>query len=311
MLRWRRAVVEAWQAKALSNDSCRDLLVLMEYALADGALKKKGDDPKAWWREEQLARFLCITRKTLRARLNRWHEAGWIGARKPANPNLPMERWLCIPVVGSSRTQSLPYERGVTREMQTTLRNGSDRRVGAEVESTLRKSVPQAAAIPQGSLSGRPQGSPEIGRDPTYVEEAVEKTVEAPPDPPRATAWPVDAFRNTQTDDPIVELAKGMHELLRRVLSQNDLIECQLALNQYAYLSAADLLARARDHVDYCRDHELPTPRTVAGFADSWRRENDYRADRGHAKATRDRRTSLTNGLSQLVETLTGRKAST
>jgi hypothetical protein len=99
-----------------------------------------------------------------------------------------------------------------------------------------------------------------------------------PPFPPHAP----DAVK-----DPATELGLGMHELLGRQLSAIDLIECQGALNQYAYLTAADLLDRAGEHVTYCTEHNLPTPRTVAGFADTWRRENDHRADQGMPKASR------------------------
>jgi hypothetical protein len=92
---------------------------------------------------------------------------------------------------------------------------------------------------------------------------------------------------NALKSDPATELGVAMHELLGRVLSAVDLIECQGALNQYAYLTAKDLSVRAIEHVDYCKDHALPPPRTVAGFSDTWRRENDYRADHGNAKADR------------------------
>jgi hypothetical protein len=108
----------------------------------------------------------------------------------------------------------------------------------------------------------------------------------------------LDAIRGPDT-----ELALGMHELFGRMLSERDLIECQLALNQYAYLNAAELLARAHEHVEYCKDHNLPTPRTVAGFADSWRRENDWRSDQGMAKANRVSVTGAT-GLKALGELL-------
>lgn len=86
---------------------------------------------------------------------------------------------------------------------------------------------------------------------------------------------------------PATDLGVAMHELLGRMLSAVDLIECQAALNQYAYMTGKELAARAYEHVDYCRDHSLPTPRTVAGFSDTWRRENDYRADKGLPKADR------------------------
>jgi hypothetical protein len=88
-------------------------------------------------------------------------------------------------------------------------------------------------------------------------------------------------------DDPALELGVAMHELLGRQISTVDLIACQAAVNQYAYLTVKDLVVRAHDHVDYCRDHTLPTPRTVDGFSDTWRRENDYRADKGLPKAER------------------------
>lgn len=117
------------------------------------------------------------------------------------------------------------------------------------------------------------------------VPDPVPVPVKAPPAPSGGNGKPSDAVK-----DPTTELGLGMHELLGRQLSAIDLTECQLALNQYAYMSATDLIARAHEHVEYCADHELPTPRTVAGFADTWRRENDHRADQGLPKATRDPR---------------------
>jgi hypothetical protein len=92
---------------------------------------------------------------------------------------------------------------------------------------------------------------------------------------------------NAGKDDPALELGVAMHELLGRQISTVDLIACQAAVNQYAYLTVKDLVIRAHDHVDYCKDHALPLPRTVEGFTDSWRRENDYRADKGLPKAER------------------------
>jgi hypothetical protein len=92
---------------------------------------------------------------------------------------------------------------------------------------------------------------------------------------------------NALKGDPATELGVAMHELLGRMLSAVDLIECQAALNQYAYMTGKDLVVRAYEHVDYCKDHRLPTPRSVAGFADTWRRENDHRADKGLPKAER------------------------
>lgn len=105
---------------------------------------------------------------------------------------------------------------------------------------------------------------------------------------------------NALKDDPALELGVAMHELLGRVLSTTDLIECQGALNQYAYLTGAELAARAYNHVDYCKDHDLPIPRSVGGFQDTWRRENDYRADHGIPKAERvagGRTTGLTKAF--------------
>ena len=97
------------------------------------------------------------------------------------------------------------------------------------------------------------------------------------------TARPLSAFE----DGPTAELAKGMHELFGRALSALDVVECQAALNQYAYLTSKDMLVRAHEHVAWCKDASKPAPRTVAGFGDSWRRENEYRADHGHAKVDR------------------------
>ncbi len=134
----------------------------------------------------------------------------------------------------------------------------------------------------------------ETKQNPTREEKSrEEKSLNAPPTP---SARRLDAFE----DEPTVELAKGMHQVFQRALSPLDVIECQAALNQYAYLTATDLIARAHEHVDYCKDHtpRLPIPRTVAGFSDTWRRHNDYRADHGNAKADRVLRTA-TPGLTK------------
>jgi len=116
---------------------------------------------------------------------------------------------------------------------------------------------------------------------PKPVEEGLSK---APPVTPQARYAAASGY-----DDATTELAIGMQEILGRQLSGLELIECQAALNQYAYLTPAELLDRARSHIEYCQhqDPKLPTPRTVAGFSDSWRRENDHRADAGHPKAAR------------------------
>lgn len=113
--------------------------------------------------------------------------------------------------------------------------------------------------------------------------EKEKESLNAPPFPP--TRQP-DAVKNGY-DDATTQLAVGMHEILGRQLSGVELIECQGALNQYAYLTGPELIDRAKDHQDYCKDHDLPAARTVGGFADSWRRENEHRADAGQAKAAR------------------------
>lgn len=105
----------------------------------------------------------------------------------------------------------------------------------------------------------------------------------APPVPP---ARRPDAKANGY-DDATTELAVGMQELLGRALSTIEILECQGALNQYAYLTVKDLLDRAREHQEYCDTHDLAMKRTVSGFSDSWRRENEHRADTGQPKASR------------------------
>jgi hypothetical protein len=92
---WENALVAAWQARTVSNADALDLMVLHRYAESSGALRLANRaGSHGWWTETDLARFLRITRKTLRARWQRWEQAGWVESREPNNPNLPLRRWL-------------------------------------------------------------------------------------------------------------------------------------------------------------------------------------------------------------------------
>lgn len=126
-----------------------------------------------------------------------------------------------------------------------------------------------------------------------------------PPDPP--TRQP-DAVKGP--DEATVEVANGLSGLLGRVLSGQELIECQLALNQYAYLSAQDLVERAKDHQAWCVDNGHPVKRTVAGFTDSWRRHNDHVADQPGARKAGRISTGRTSGMSSLGDLLKPKEAS-
>jgi len=91
VLRWRRAVVAAWRCGALSDADGMALVALGEHALSDGRLKVDGLTPTTWWREEQLAGFIDVTRKTFRARWLRWQNGGWVGSARARNPKWPVE----------------------------------------------------------------------------------------------------------------------------------------------------------------------------------------------------------------------------
>lgn len=132
-----------------------------------------------------------------------------------------------------------------------------------------------------------------VTRD-SRVSHATEKEEEGEKE--REYASSVGSFEG---DAALAELATGMHELLGRQLSSIDIIACKAALNQFAYLDIHDLIDRAREHQEYCRDHQLPEKRTVEGFSDTWRRENDHRADMGQPKRDRRSSTAHVNGTMQ------------
>jgi len=144
------------------------------------------------------------------------------------------------------------------------------------------------------AVGGRP---PAVGRQPSVSEKASKATSGA-----RET--PADAIANGQTDDPLYMLAVGMMELLGHPLSGEDQVACQLALNQYAYMSPMELLKRAAEHLDACKTHDppWPTPHTVAGFSDTWRDQNGWLADHGSPKAWRPGPRS--RGMSSVGEAL-------
>lgn len=113
-----------------------------------------------------------------------------------------------------------------------------------------------------------------------------------------------DAIANGQSDDPAMELAVGMHTLLGHPLSAVDVLACQAAINQYAYMDASALVGRALDHIQHCQGQKppLPIPRTIAGFSETWRSQNDWLADHGAPKAWRP--SSVGNAMTSIGETL-------
>lgn len=118
---------------------------------------------------------------------------------------------------------------------------------------------------------------------------------------PAEATTPADAISN----GPLVELVNGMQVILGHGLSPVDVITCQGALNQYAYMSAASLVQRASQHITHCQSQvpPLPIPRTVAGFSDTWRSQNDFLADHGSPKAWRPGRTGQM-GMAGIKDTL-------
>jgi hypothetical protein len=138
------------------------------------------------------------------------------------------------------------------------------------------------------------------------AEREIEREIEISISPPYPPGRRSDVDK--EPDEAMVELVDGMSQVLGRVLSGNELIECQLALNQYAYLTAKDLVARAHEHQDWCASNAHPPKRTVPGFADTWRRHNDHLADIGASKASRQASGRRT-GMSSLGDLLKPKEA--
>jgi hypothetical protein len=91
-----------------------------------------------------------------------------------------------------------------------------------------------------------------------------------------------------------LELAQGMVGVLGRDLSQVEIGDCDVAVSEFRRLTkTADFVERAKEHNTYCTAKNLPLPRTVHGFHDAWRRENDYRADHSESSRTYVERLNL------------------
>lgn len=94
--------------------------------------------------------------------------------------------------------------------------------------------------------------------------------------------------------DPGLELGVLMEPLLGRVLSPIDIENCRRALSEYRHLTGVSHFAkRAGEHKTYCIGMKLPIPRTIEGYFDSWRRENDYMSD-NHGTTSRAHSTGMT-----------------
>jgi hypothetical protein len=89
-----------------------------------------------------------------------------------------------------------------------------------------------------------------------------------------------------------------MEPLLGHALSAVDIQNCDVALSEYRYLTGVDHFAkRAGEHNLYCQGKNWPQPKTIEGYFDCWRRENDYMADVGGRKS----RPSIDTGLTKIT----------
>jgi hypothetical protein len=81
-------------------------------------------------------------------------------------------------------------------------------------------------------------------------------------------------------DDDGLKLGVLMEPLVGHALSAIDIENCRRALSEFRHLAGVEhLVKRAGEHKAYCIGKNLPVPRSVQGYMDSWRRENDHMAD--------------------------------
>lgn len=169
------------------------------------------------------------------------------------------------------------FEQGLPGKSTERVRAWRDKKKKERLQAS-----PETVTQPLRGVSAHARAVPEP--DPVPVPRNASKEAT-----PVVRTTPADAVQNGLTDEPVTQLAVGMHELFGRALSGEELLACQAAVNQYAYMSADEFLRRARDHIKACQQHDppLPVPRTVGGFSGTWREQNDWLADHGSPKAWR------------------------
>lgn len=88
-----------------------------------------------------------------------------------------------------------------------------------------------------------------------------------------------------RTNQPALDLAVAIADVLNvPVLAPLEIQACEEALVQFPYLIPSELVERAKEHQNACREKGFPLARNVQGLWEAWRSQNDYNADHGRVK---------------------------
>lgn len=194
------------------------------------------------------------------------------------------------------------FEKYLPQKSTERVRAWRDRkRQEAAATQPLRNSGETVSPAPAATVAKQLQNrSPHARAHPDPVPDPVPVSLNAPPTPSVSTASLRDALSNGHQDDLGLQLAIGVAELLGRDLAPLEVSMCSILLEDFAYLSVADMVQRMKSHLEHCKREKLPLPRKLHGFRETLRLENEHLADTGQPKAWRP--PPIAGDLSRLMD---------
>jgi hypothetical protein len=159
--------------------------------------------------------------------------------------------------------------------------------------SETTRNVPRARRVPVPVVT-----TPDVVVTPDPVPEASKSTLEANASTPGVPIQRADASLSEEA----MAIVACVQELLGQTLSPLHQAICSGFLDEYAYLGLEGITKRMRDHAAWCKANDKPLPRTVHGFQNTLRGQNDFLADQGGTKADHHVN-GRTSGLERVLAT--------